>query len=394
MIVGKWIQIFEAGTHTDSAGVKRTYTADDISRTAQLYQERKVDAPLTLGHPKGNGPAYGWIADLKAEAGKLLMLSKDVTENLKDWTKKRMFKYVSPSFYPDGRIRHLAFLGDTPPAVKNLPEVPVAAFAEGEEFISFDEAPIEFEEDAGARYGIQDIARIFGRLREWIISKHGIEDADQVVKGWEIESLKDVTVTLEPVTPSPIPAYAEGKSNTKETDMTLEEAQKMINDLNAQIQQLNGQVSEFSESKVKLEQLEAEKAVLLKEKEDRAKKDIADFMESQKALPEKLKNPLSSLLYRLTVDGEMIEFAEGNETKKENAAGLVKELIKAKAVPMGEFARKTEADATQTTAADFAEHGEVDEDRLGIHNRALAVQKEKNISYSEAVNLVMAEGGK
>ena len=176
--------------------------------------------------------------------------------------------------------------------------------------------------------------------------------------------------------------------------MTLEEAQKMINDLNAQIQQLNGQVSEFSESKVKLEQLEAEKAVLLKEKEDRAKKDIADFMESQKALPEKLKNPLSSLLYRLTVDGEMIEFAEGNETKKENAAGLVKELIKAKAVPMGEFARKTEANATQTTAADFAEHGEVDEDRLGIHNRALAVQKEKNISYSEAVNLVMAEGGK
>ncbi len=392
--MAKWIQIFEAGTHTDSAGKKRTYTADDISRTAQLYGGRQKDAPLTLGHPEDNAPAYGWIESLKAESGKLFMKTKDVTDELKGWVKKRMFKHISPSFYPDGRIRHLAFLGAVMPAIKSLPEVPVAAFAEGEEFYSFEEAPIDFEEDAGARYAIQDIGRIFGRVREWIISKFGIEEADQVIKGWEIESLRDTTVTLEPVATSPIPSYAEGKSNTKETDMTLEEAQKMINDLNAQIQQLNGQVSEFSESKTKLEQLEAEKAVLLKEKEDRAKKDIADFMEGQKALPEKLKAPLSSLLYRLTVDGDLVEFAEGNETKKENAADLVKGLIKAKAVPMGEFARKTEAEAGQAKASDYAEHGEVDEDRLDLLNRAKAIEKEKNISFAEAVNLAVAEGGK
>ena len=54
----KWIEIFRAGKHIDSNG---------IERTAKLYQERKVDAPLTLGHPKGNGPTYGWIAGLKGE---------------------------------------------------------------------------------------------------------------------------------------------------------------------------------------------------------------------------------------------------------------------------------------------------------------------------------------
>lgn len=393
--MSKWIEIFRAGKHIDSNGIEHTYTKSDIERTAALYKERKVDAPLTLGHPKGNGPAYGWIADLKAESGKLLMKAKDVADDLVGWTRKRMFKYVSPSLYPDGRIRHLAFLGDTPPAIKDLPEIPVAAFAEGEEFFSFEEAPIEFEEDAEARYSIQTIGRMFGRVREWIISKFGIEEANQVIDGWEIDQLKNTLVTLEPVKSSPIPSYAEGKSNTKETDMTLEEAQKMIDDLNAQIQQLNGQVSEFSESKIRLDQLEADRARLLKEKEDRTKKDIAEFMEGEgKAIPAKLKAPLSTLLYRLTIDGDLVEFAEGNETKKESAAGLVMDLIKAKGVPMGEFAKKTEADGVQAKASDYAEHGEVDEDRLDLLNRAKTIEKEKNISFAEAVNLAVAEGGK
>lgn len=395
--MSKWIEIFRAGKHIDSNGIEHTYTESDIERTAALYKERKVDAPLTLGHPKGNGPAYGWIADLKAESGKLLMKAKDVADDLVGWTRKRMFKYVSPSLYPDGRIRHLAFLGDTPPAIKDLPEVPVAAFAEGEEFFAFNEAPIEFEEDAGARYSIQTIGHMFGKVREWIISKFGIDEADQVIRTWEVDDLKNTAVTLEPVSSLPIPSYAEGKSNTKETDMTLEEAQKMINDLNAQIQQLNGQVSEFSESKIRLDQLQAERAALLKEKEERTKKDIAEFMEGEgKAIPAKLKAPLSTLLYQLTVGDAVVEFAEGTETKKENAADLVMELIKSKAVPVGEFARKAAGGNAGVDTASYSEHGTVDEDREALYLRARAIEKEKSIDFSEALNIAFTEmeGGK
>jgi len=388
--MSKWIEIFRAGKHTDSNGIEHVYTDADIERTAALYKERKVDAPLVLGHPKGNGPAHGWIADLKADAGKLLMQAKDVTSDLATWVDKKMYKYVSPSLYPDGRIRHLGFLGDTPPAVKDLPAVAFMEFGDDQDSFTFD-----YSADRGARYHIETVGNVLRRIKNLFISKFSLEEVEDVIPEWMIDSLKEAAnIPEEEKEQSMIPSFSEGKSNKKETDMTLEEAQKMINDLNAQIQNLNGQVSEFSESKIKLDQLEADRARLLKEKEDRTKKDIADFMETDgKAVPAKLKAPLSTLLFQLTTGDAVVEFAEGSETKKENAAGVVMELIKSKGVPLGEFGKRTAAGGSDVDTSNFAEHGTVDEEREAIYKRAKAIEKEQNISFSEAVGIAMAQEG-
>ena len=67
-------------------------------------------------------------------------------------------KKRSASFYPDGRLRHVGFLGAAPPAVKGLADI---GFTAEEDHITFD-----FQEQR-----IHAVGRILQRLREFIIEK-------------------------------------------------------------------------------------------------------------------------------------------------------------------------------------------------------------------------------
>lgn len=64
---------------------------------------------------------------LKAEGGKLLAKLKDLAPEFKDWVKRGLYKKVSIALYPDLGLRHVGFLGATPPAIKGLKQ---ASFSE------------------------------------------------------------------------------------------------------------------------------------------------------------------------------------------------------------------------------------------------------------------------
>jgi hypothetical protein len=128
------IEIFKAGTWTDSAGNTRTWTKNDLDEIVRKYNEQKEhEAPVVIGHPKDNTPAYGWVERLERRGSSLWAKIKPTVHEFIDWVKQGLYKKVSISLYPDLTLRHIGFLGAVPPAVKGLkaPE-----FSEGE-FIEY-----------------------------------------------------------------------------------------------------------------------------------------------------------------------------------------------------------------------------------------------------------------
>jgi len=122
----EWISIFKGGKQTDSNG--HTHDGDDIIKKAlSLFDIGNHEPPLVIGHPNDNSPAFGWVYDLRSEVidgTKVLMAKfKQIVPEFAAMVKSGLYKKRSAAFYPDGRLRHVGFLGATPPAVKGLADI-------------------------------------------------------------------------------------------------------------------------------------------------------------------------------------------------------------------------------------------------------------------------------
>lgn len=124
------IHIFKAGTHTSSTGRTIVFTEDDVQAIANAYDPAVHEAPIVIGHPDDDAPAYGWISQLVAQAGNLYATPTQVNEEFAELVLAGAYKKVSASLYgPDHpnnptpgvfALRHVGFLGAQPPAVKGL----------------------------------------------------------------------------------------------------------------------------------------------------------------------------------------------------------------------------------------------------------------------------------
>ncbi len=204
-----WVPIFRGGRQTDGNG--RTWNGDDlIEKALSSFNTSIHEPPIVVGHPRHDAPAFGWIEGLKKEGDLLMAKFRDVVPEFTEAVKKGLYKKRSAAFYPDGRLRHVGFLGGTPPAVKGLPDV---AFGEGEA------ASFEFAESNPWVWNT--IARLFRSVREWIIAKEGQEAADRVLSGWDIESIADEAKRAAGEAPA---LYAEHKNQPeKEVNMKFKE---------------------------------------------------------------------------------------------------------------------------------------------------------------------------
>lgn len=130
-LAGQPIEIFRAGSQTDNTGNPQNFTLADVQAIAACYDPAKHEAPLTLGHPSDNKPAYGWVRSLQAMPdGRLMMLADQIDPAFAEGVKSGRFKKRSSSFYPPNHpgnpapgnwyLRHVAWLGALPPAVKGL----------------------------------------------------------------------------------------------------------------------------------------------------------------------------------------------------------------------------------------------------------------------------------
>lgn len=131
-----WFEVFRTGTHTDNKGNTREWTVEDLDKAVKSYNPEHQEAPLVIGHPKTNAPAYGWAEGLKREGNILYAKARQVLPEFEEAVKSGRYKKRSISFYPDGTLRHIGFLGAQPPAVKGLVDV---QFKEGEEYNEYEE---------------------------------------------------------------------------------------------------------------------------------------------------------------------------------------------------------------------------------------------------------------
>lgn len=136
--IGNWrtVEIFRAGTHIAMEGLEISFSDEDIDNMAAAYNgyhRAGYGAPLCLGHPASNSPAYGETTGLISKNGRLFALVKP-DNRLLDMVQSGLYKKVSAAFYRPGEarnpagtgawyLRHIGFLGAQPPAVKGLEQV-------------------------------------------------------------------------------------------------------------------------------------------------------------------------------------------------------------------------------------------------------------------------------
>jgi hypothetical protein len=122
--MNEYFEIFRSGLHTDSNGNQKEWTEEDLNRIAKTYNDQTAhEAPLVIGHPETNQPAYGWVESLKVEGSKLLAKASQIVPEFVEALKSGLFKKRSISLYPDMLLRHVGFLGAMPPAVKGLADL-------------------------------------------------------------------------------------------------------------------------------------------------------------------------------------------------------------------------------------------------------------------------------
>jgi hypothetical protein len=369
------IEFFKPGKHVDVNGKPVSITADHLRATAASYKPELHDAPLVVGHPKIDAPAYGWVQSVQfnEETQRLEAVPHQVDAEFAEMVNKGHFKKVSGSFYlPDSPgnpvpgvyyPKHIGFLGATPPAVKGLKSV---------SFADDDEGVVEF-----ADWDQMTIAAVFRRIREWIIGKDGVDVADKVIPAFEIEGLQ-INAVQDEVKPKNI-SFSEtsepGEPMTPQEQAQMDALKAQVQTLTTQNTTLTTQVASFAE---------AQKQTLHLGHVSFAEALIA----AGKLLPAD-KDSTVVMLDKLAADESTVEFGEGDGKQSLTPLAIYKaQLEKApKVVDFGEHAGAgAEDDGTVSFAAPAGMA--VSTEKLGLHAKAIKYAQEHNVDFITAVKKV------
>src|SRR5574338_371952 len=129
----KPFEIFRTGTWTSDKGVTKNYSEEDLDKIVANYNSEDP-APIVIGHPENNSPAFGWIDSIKRVADRLIAVPKQLNDKFVDLVKNGSFKKRSISITPDFKLNHVGFLGAAAPAVSGLKEI---QFNAEEELLNF-----------------------------------------------------------------------------------------------------------------------------------------------------------------------------------------------------------------------------------------------------------------
>ena len=327
------IEIFRAGRHMDDAGAAHHFTEADLDGMAASYSPALREAPLTVGHPKDNLPAYGWVkAVARTPAGTLAITPHQVEPQFAEMVQAGRFKKRSASFYPPhapnnptpGKwyLRHVAFLGAQPPAVAGLKDI---AFSEG---------------DATGAVNFSD-----------------------------------------PVTTDPVTTTQEPDDMSKELQEQLAKVQA---DLAAAKEATTKAQADAAAHKKAADDAQAQAASFAEKARADRKAGFVSFAETQvqagRLLPKDKDMAVATL--DALADAQPVEFAEGDTTRKVSPAQWLQDLI-AKAPPavsFGEFAPRS-ATQVQPGAAQGKSDAEIDQ-------AAKAYMRQHKVDYSEALGAV------
>lgn len=310
----KRIQIFKAGRHTSSAGERIAFSEADLASIAANYDPRVHEAPIVVGHPTHDAPAYGWAKGLTAEGDMLFVEPDQVPAEFAEWVEAGRYKKVSAAFYrPDQKgnpkpghwyLRHIGFLGAQPPAVKGLAPV---QFGDGEEGVYFGELP------SGT------VAGLFRRLRDFLIEKYDGATADQVLPSYDVDYLQAQAAMPDVAQARPVPA-----SFSELEDKPVPNTDP---DLKARAADLATREEALA---VRQKTLDAKAAEFAEAESEQRRQAHATFLDSivaeGKPLPA-AKDALVAFMERLAGQDAPVEFSEGAGTTSVEPLAFFKTLL-------------------------------------------------------------------
>ncbi len=133
------VEVLRVGRFRDLHGREITIDAALLRELADSYDPTLYQAPVVIGHPQHNSPAFGPLSDPRATPTTLEVALTDLDPDFVAAHRAKRYPQRSLSFWPahhpdnplpdQGRayLRHLGFLGGVAPAVKGLRGADLAA---------------------------------------------------------------------------------------------------------------------------------------------------------------------------------------------------------------------------------------------------------------------------
>ena len=376
----KRLHLFRPGKHTAASGVAFDFTEAQLQATADAYDPAKHEAPIVVGHPRQDGPAYGWVKSLAFSEDGLRAEPHQVDAAFAELVSAGRFKKISASFYSPNAptnpvpgvfyLRHVGFLGAQPPAVKGLK---AAEFADAEAGV------IEF---SGCDFGGEDDrtnAGLWRNLRDWFIEQFGKDKADNVLPDYSVSQLQSAAAQEAKEVSADIPSYLE---NTEGEVMNAQEIAAREEALNAKAEEqarkekeLNDRDAAFSERAARIAAEDAAASAIAAKAKFTAF--AADLVSAGRLLPAH-KEGMVAFMCGIAPE-QVIEFGEGESKVSVHGIAWLCDYLNAQP-KLVEFGERGAGDGAENAA----------DDPQSIANRALEFQESekkagREISVSAAV---------
>ena len=338
----KPFEIFRTGTHTSLNGQTKEFSETDLDTIASSYDPQQHEAPIVIGHPETNAPAYGWIDKLKRVGDRLIAFPKQVSNEFAELVKTGAFKKRSISITPDLQLNHVGFLGAAAPAVKGLKDVEFSENPDELEFASFELE--EFNDEFNP-----ELVSSRAESRDEGVNNETVHQSNNEVKlAEQLAQFSNEIASLK----SSLLQFADKGLNKED----LDKIHQRIDEL-----RFSMQTNEFE--------------LMLNEKL------------AYGSLTPAMKNKILKIVGFLQKQNfASSEFSATDFSKQVNS--MFTELVET--FPQlnlnSDFATKEKK--TDLKSDDDFEGFEIDSDQLKVHKQALSISKEKNISYLAAVKEV------
>lgn len=358
-----WFDIFQAGDR----GLKGKYSKSDLNDMVDAINNGEHIVPIVIGHEtdpmnKWDTPLPSELADGKVNQAKvegdIIKAKASVSERVKHfWDDNRLTSAsvgVYKNFKNTGKkaIRHLAFLGKTPPAIKGLDYKPQFLFSDDEQNGEFDEVIFSQTNDDG----IPTPSRGDNHMT--------LEEALAKIEQLERENKSRDTV-----------AFDELKKEHDDNVVDFEKAKKERDEEKARADKAEAELKKTNEKAAFAEI----KTGLLEEIKSGLPKDLHDTYRAQRA------HELG-----LVDDNGLATFAEG-KTSDEKPTDLLKKLREAKRVPLKSEGHKAAKKTKVTFSEDEIEEAQAERMKLTDERLEEMKKTNENTTFEEAASQIMEE---
>lgn len=371
------IEVFRVGTFTPMGQSPLNFSASDLKAIADAYDPETSPAPMVVGHPKTDDPAYGWAECFSFDDATNILSADlaDIEPNFATAVKNGQYKKVSLAFFAPTSSgnpkpgtyypKHIGFLGAVPPAVAGLKPVSFAQ-CDDADILTF-EGSMDF-----SSFDAENVGSLFRGIRDWFIEAHGKEKADEVIPSWRIDWVNDLELLTtgdqsDFAAPETTPKSKKEKSMSVQDEATFAARDKSVTDRETAVAQREA------------DNVHADNVAF-----------AASLVDAEKLIPA-TQEKVVALLDAVGMIDATVEFAAGDDALP--VAQAFREILESqpKVVSFGAFDLGEDPDAGNAVNFAVADGAQVDAASAALDVKAEAyMAKNPGTDYMTAVSAVQS----